>query len=33
MNTLALVKKAQQKKRKLYQAQMALAKQSACPLL
>ena len=32
MNALNLVKKAQEKKQKLYQAQMVLAKKSACPI-
>ena len=32
MNFLNLVKKAEQKKQKLYQAQMVLAKKSACPV-
>ena len=32
MNSLALVKKAEQKKQKLYQAQLILAKKSACPV-
>ena len=32
MNSLALVKKTQEKKQKLYQAQMVIAKKSACPI-
>ena len=32
MNSLALVRKAEQKKQKLYQAQMVIAKKSACPV-
>ena len=32
MNILNLVKKSQEKKQKLYQAQLVLAKKSACPI-
>ena len=32
MNTLAILKKAEQKKQKLYQAQMVITKKSACPV-
>jgi hypothetical protein len=32
MNFLALTKKAEQKKQKLYQAQMVITKKTACPV-
>ena len=32
MNYLALVKKAQEKKQKLHQAQMVITKKTACPI-
>ena len=32
MNFLALTKKAEQKKQKLYQAQMVITKKSVCPV-
>ena len=32
MNILAIVKASEEKKRKLYQAQLVLTKKTACPL-
>ena len=32
MNTLQLVRKTEEKKRKLHQAQLVITKKSACPL-